>query len=92
MPARVEAFSKNPPLPNAPAHRSRIFKVIKNAIALSSREKEPEALRELIGHAFYEMEGDMPVEFSPDVVPAKDPHYWTMLRRLAGTSRLCSQW
>ena len=25
----------------------------------------------------------MPVEFSPDVVPAKDPRYWTMLRRLA---------
>jgi hypothetical protein len=29
------------------------------------------------------MEGDMPVEFSPDVVPAKDPRYWTVLRRLA---------
>ena len=25
----------------------------------------------------------MPVEFSPDVVPAKDPRYWTVLRRLA---------
>ena len=73
VPARVEAFSKNPPLPNAPAHRSRIFKVIKTPLLFHLAKKEPEALRELIGHAFYEMEGDMPVEFSPDVVPAKDP-------------------
>ena len=64
-------------------HRSRIFKVIKTPLLFHLAKKEPEALRELIGHAFYEMEGDMPVEFSPDVVPAKDPRYWTMLRRLA---------
>ena len=79
----LEAFSKNPPLPNAPAHRSRIFKVIKSPLLFHLAKKEPEQLRELIGHAFYEMEGDMPVEFSPDVVPAKDPRYWTVLRRLA---------
>ena len=54
------------------------------AAAVSSREKGAGTVtQELIGHAFYEMEGDMPVEFSPDVVPAKDPRYWTVLRRLA---------
>lgn len=79
----LEAFAKNPPLPNAPAHRSRIFKVIKTPLLFNLAKKEPEQLRELIGHSFYEMEGDMPVEFSPDVVPAKDPRYWTVLRRLA---------
>src|SRR5215217_9214938 len=79
----LETFCKNPPLPNAPAHRSRIFKVVKSPLLFHLAKKEPEALRELIGHAFYEMEGDMPVEFSPDVVPAKDPRYWTVLRRLA---------
>ena len=35
----LEAFSKNPPLPNAPAHRSRIFKVIKNAVVVYPGEK-----------------------------------------------------
>src|ERR1044072_9059285 len=47
------------------------------------RDKEPEQLREMVGYEFYEMEGDMPVEFSPDVQPAKDMRYWTILRRLA---------
>lgn len=79
----LETFCQNPPLPNAPAHRSRIFKVIKSPLLFHLARKEPEPLRELIGHAFYEMEGDMPVEFSPDVVPGKDPRYWTVLRRLA---------
>jgi hypothetical protein len=79
----LETFIKKPPLPNVPAHRSRIFKVVKSPLLFHLAKKEPEALRELIGHAFYEMEGDMPVEFSPDVVPAKDPRYWTVLRRLA---------
>jgi len=79
----LETFVKNPPLPNVPAHRSRIFKVVKSPLLFHLAKKEPDALRELIGHAFYEMEGDMPVEFSPDVVPAKDPRYWTVLRRLA---------
>src|ERR1044071_10448647 len=80
----LETFLKNPPLPNVPPHRSRIFKVVKSPLLFHLAKKEPEALRELIGHAFYEMEGDMPVEFSPDVVPAKDPRYWTVLRWLAG--------
>jgi len=79
----LETFVKNPPLPNAPAHRSRIFKVVKTPLLFNLAKKEPDQLRELIGHAFYEMEGDMPVEFSPDVVPGKDPRYWTVLRRLA---------
>jgi TIR domain-containing protein/uncharacterized protein DUF4062 len=79
----LEAFCKNPRLPNAPAHRSRIFKVIKSPLLFHLAKKEPAQLRELIGHSFYEMEGDMPVEFSPDVVPSKDPRYWTVLRRLA---------
>jgi TIR domain/Domain of unknown function (DUF4062) len=79
----LETFCKNPPLPNTPAHRSRIFKVIKTPLLFHLAKKEPEQLRELIGHAFYEMDGDMPVEFSPDVVPGKDPRYWTVLRRLA---------
>jgi hypothetical protein len=79
----LETFCKNPPLPNAPAHRSRIFKVIKTPLLFHLAKKEPPALRELIGHAFYEMDGEMPVEFSPDVVPGKDPRYWTVLRRLA---------
>ncbi len=79
----LEAFSKNPALPNVPAHRSRIFKVVKSPLLFHLAKKEPPQLRELIGHAFYEMEGDMPVEFSPDVVPGKDPRYWTVLRRLA---------
>jgi len=79
----LETFCKNPPLPNAPAHRSRIFKVVKTPLLFHLSKKEPEQLREIIGHAFYEMDGDMPVEFSPDVVPGKDPRYWTVLRRLA---------
>src|SRR5262245_65399528 len=29
------------------------------------------------------MEGEMPVEFGPEVTPTKDPRYWTALRRLA---------
>ena len=79
----LETFCKNPPLPGSAAHRSRIFKVIKSPLLFHLAKKEPEQLRELIGYSFYEMEGDMPVEFSPDVVPGKDPRYWTVLRRLA---------
>jgi TIR domain/Domain of unknown function (DUF4062) len=64
--------------------RSRIFKVIKTPLLLPHlREREPEPLRDLIGYPFYEMEGDMPREFSTDVVPAKDQRYWDALRRLA---------
>src|ERR1044072_8465835 len=79
----LEAFSKNPPIPNAPAHRSRIFKVIKSPLLFHLAKKEPAQRHALSGHAFYEMEGDMPLECSPDVVPNKDPRYWTVLRRLA---------
>ncbi len=79
----LETFCKNPPLPGVPAHRSRVFKVIKTPLLFHLTKQEPEELRELIGYPFYEMQGDMPVEFSPDVVPSKDPRYWTVLRRLA---------
>ena len=79
----LETFCQKPSIPGAPAHRSRVFKVIKTPLLFNLAKQEPEHLRELIGYAFYEMEGDMPVEFSPDVVPSKDPRYWTVLRRLA---------
>jgi hypothetical protein len=79
----LEAFSTTPTPAGAPAHRSRIFKVIKTPLLFHLAKKEPEQLRELIGYSFYEMDGDMPVEFGPDVVPGKDPRYWTVLRRLA---------
>ncbi|MDT7808120.1 MAG: hypothetical protein QOJ70_1933 [Acidobacteriota bacterium] len=64
------------------AHRSRIFKIVKTPLLLPHL-KEPEALRDLIGYPFYEMEGDMPREYSPDVAPAKDQRYWDTLSRLA---------
>jgi hypothetical protein len=79
----LETFCKKPALPGVPAHRSRVFKVIKTPLLFHLTKQEPEQLRELIGYSFYEMHGDMPVEFSPDVVPSKDPRYWTVLRRLA---------
>ena len=79
----LDAFCQSEPPPGAPAFRSRIFKVIKTPLLFHLAKKEPEPLRELIGYSFYEMEGDMPVEFGPEVVPSKDPRYWTALRRLA---------
>lgn len=79
----VETFCQKPTVPGAPVHRSCVFKVIKTPLLFHLAKQEPEPLRELIGYSFYEMEGDMPVEFSPDVVPSKDPRYWTVLRRLA---------
>lgn len=79
----LEAFCKKPSIPEMPAHRSRLFKVIKSPLLFHLTKKEPEQLRELIGYSFYEMDGEMPVEFSPDVVPSKDPRYWAALRRLA---------
>jgi TIR domain-containing protein/uncharacterized protein DUF4062 len=82
-PRELETFCKKPSVPGAAAHRSRIFKVVKTPLLFHLAKKEPEPLRELLGYWFYEMEGDMPVEFSPDVVPSKDPRYWTVLRRLA---------
>ncbi len=81
---RVElnAFCNTAPPSGAPPHRSRIFKVIKTPLLLHPN-REPEQLRDLIGYSFFEMEGDMPVEFSPDTTPNKDQRYWTALRRLA---------
>jgi uncharacterized protein DUF4062/TIR domain-containing protein len=79
----LEAFCQSEPPPGAPAFRSRIFKVIKTPLLFHLAKKEPAPLRELIGYSFYEMDGDMPVEFGPEVVPTKDPRYWTALRRLA---------
>ena len=79
----VEAFCNSELPPGAPAFRSRIFKVIKTPLLFHLAKQEPEPLRELIGYPFFEMDGDMPVEFGPEVVPNKDPRYWTALRRLA---------
>jgi hypothetical protein len=79
----LEAFCQSEPPAGAPAFRSRIFKVIKTPLLFHLAKKEPEPLRELIGYSFYEMDGDMPVEFGPEVTPTKDPRYWTALRRLA---------
>lgn len=79
----LETFAATPPPPGLPAHRSRIFKVIKTPLLFNLAQQEPESLRELVGYAFYEMEGEMPVEFAAEVVPSKDPRYWTTLRRLA---------
>ena len=79
----VETFCQSEAPPGAPAFRSRIFKVVKTPLLFHFAKKEFEPLRELIGYPFYEMEGDMPVEFGPEVTPSKDPRYWTALRRLA---------
>ncbi len=79
----LDAFCQSEPPPGAPAFRSRIFKVIKTPLLFHLAKKEPEPLRELIGYSFYEMDGEMPVEFGPEVTPTKDPRYWTALRRLA---------
>lgn len=79
----LEAFCSSAPPSHVPAHASRIFKVIKTPLLLHLTNKEPEKLRDLIGYPFFEMEDDMPVEFSPDVTPNKDQRYWTALRRLA---------
>ena len=79
----IEAFCQSEAPPGGPAFRSRIFKVIKTPLLFHLVKKEPEPLRELIGYSFYEMDGDMPVEFGPEVTPTKDPRYWTALRRLA---------
>lgn len=72
------------PAAGVAAFRSRIFKVVKTPLLLPHLcDKEPEQLRDLIGYPFYEMDGDMPREFSPDVVPSKDQRYWDTLRRMA---------
>ncbi|HYH84936.1 MAG TPA: toll/interleukin-1 receptor domain-containing protein [Pyrinomonadaceae bacterium] len=85
-PMELEAFCCSP-LPeglSADSTLSRIFKVIKKPLLLSQlSKKEPEHLRDLIGYSFYKMEGDMPTEFSPDVVAGKDQRYWGALSRLA---------
>jgi TIR domain-containing protein len=77
----LDAFRATAPHPGT--HGSRIFKVIKTPLLLNLADREPEPLRELLGYPFFEMDGDMPVEFSPDVGPSKDQRYWTALRRLA---------
>src|SRR5438270_3447066 len=72
------------PAAGVAAFRSRVFKIVKTPLLLPHlRDREPGQLRDLIGYPFYEMDGDMPREFSPDVVPAKDQRYWDALRRLA---------
>ena len=78
----LEAFCGTGAAAGAGSHRSRIFKVVKTPLLLPHL-KEPEVLRDLIGYHFYEMEGDRPREFSPDVTPSKDQRYWDTLGRLA---------
>ena len=82
----LEAFCANEPPSGAGAEcfSSRIFKVVKTPLLLPHlRDKEPEQLRDLIGYSFYELEGNRPREFSPDVMNGKDQKYWDMLNRLA---------
>lgn len=80
----LDTFCKTVPPAGMPIHSSRIFKVIKKPPLLSHlAEKEPLPLRALTGYLFYEMDEDMPSEFSPDVVPSKDARYWKALSRLA---------
>ncbi len=69
----------------AGAFRSRVFKVVKTPLILPHvRDKEPEQLRDMVGYSFYEMQDDMPVEFSHEAAPPnKDQRYWDTLRRLA---------
>lgn len=63
---------------------TRIFKVIKSPLLYPHLTKrEPEQLRDMKGYPFFEMDGDSPDEFSPDVVQGKDQRYWVALRRLA---------
>lgn len=82
----LEAFcvGESPAGTGAKSFSSRIFKVVKTPLLLPHlRDKEPEQLRDLIGYPFFAMEGDMPREFSPDVVNGKDQKYWDALNRLA---------
>ena len=79
----LKTFCATPSPPAAQAHRSRIFKVIKSPLLFNLATKEPAQLRELLGYQFYEMEGDMPVDFGHEVQPSKDPRYWKTLTRLA---------
>jgi hypothetical protein len=68
----------------AQSFNTRIFKVIKSPLLYRHlMDKEPELLRDMKGYPFFEMEGDSPDEFSPDVVQGKDQRYWVSLRRLA---------
>jgi hypothetical protein len=70
--------------PGVPSHESRIFKVIKTPLVFAHlAEQEPEQLRDRLDYPFYEMDGNMPREFSPEVIPGKDQKYWNMLHRLA---------
>ena len=62
--------------------RSRVFKVVKDHVPLA---EQPEAVRAMLGYAFYEYdaERDRAQEFSQEVAPQKDPRYWAVLDDLA---------
>lgn len=80
----LKTFCANTLPSGAPSYRSRIFKVIKTPLLFKHlAQKEPEQLRDLRGYSFYEMDGNMPREFSPDIKPIKDQKYWNALQRLA---------
>ena len=73
-----------PPGADAQSFSTRIFKVIKSPLRYPHlMKREPELLRDMKGYPFFEMDGDSPDEFSPDVVQGKDQRYWVALRRLA---------
>ncbi|HYE14148.1 MAG TPA: hypothetical protein VD968_06885 [Pyrinomonadaceae bacterium] len=64
-----------------PGNHSRIFKIVKTPVEL---ERQPEALRGLLGYLFYEEDSvGRPREFSPEAAPNKDPKYWARLDDLA---------
>jgi hypothetical protein len=77
--------SRSPAGAGEAAFRSRVFKVVKTPLLLPHvRDREPEQLRDMVGYSFYEMQDDMPVEFSHEAgPPSKDQRYWDTLRRLA---------
>ncbi len=85
----LEAFCNSAPPPHVPAHASRIFKVIKTPLLLQLTNKEPEQLRDLIGYPFYEIEDEMPVEFSPDVRRARTSGIGPRCAGSPGTFRTC---
>jgi TIR domain/Domain of unknown function (DUF4062) len=73
-----------PPGADAQPFNTRIFKVIKSPLLYRHLvDKEPERLRDMKGYPFFEMDGNTPDDFSPDVVQGKDQRYWVTLRRLA---------
>jgi hypothetical protein len=80
----MSIFHTAPPPPSngdAPAFRSRVFKVVKTPLPDHLKPCEPEQIRDLIGYQFYGEDESSGVltEFSPD---PSDKQYWKTLNRL----------